>query len=74
MKIWHWIVLITIAVISFIGESTTSPDSEHAVQWWHSIPAFYVFYGFFGCIAIVVFSKALGKWFLQKREDYYDVP
>ena len=39
---------------------------------WEAVPGFYAWYGGLGCAAIVVVSKALGKWFLQKREDFYD--
>lgn len=39
---------------------------------WDRIPLFYAFFGFVGCIAIIVVSKALGKAFLQKDEDYYE--
>ena len=39
---------------------------------WEAIPGFYAWYGAAGCAAIVVVSKALGKWLLQKPEGWYD--
>lgn len=36
------------------------------------IPAFYSILGFVACIFIVVFSKTLGKIWLEKKEDYYE--
>lgn len=39
---------------------------------WEVVPGFYAWYGGLGCAAIVLVSKALGKWFLQKPEDFYD--
>lgn len=36
------------------------------------IPFFNALYGFIGCILIVLCSKALGHYWLQKRDDYYD--
>lgn len=39
---------------------------------WHHIPVFDALFGFAGCAAIIVVSKALGHRWLQKKEDYYD--
>jgi hypothetical protein len=47
--------------------------TQEAHHWWEKIPGFYVFFGFAGCVAIILISKALGKLLLQKKEDYYDV-
>jgi hypothetical protein len=44
----------------------------HPLFWWEHIPAFDAAFGFIGCIAIVLVSKALGHHWLQKDEDYYD--
>lgn len=38
----------------------------------HTWVGFYAFYGFMSCILIIVISKALGKLFLFKKEDFYD--
>jgi threonine/homoserine/homoserine lactone efflux protein len=72
MKQWHWILLCVVVVLSVIAEFIVPHDPGHAEHWWSVIPAFYAFFGFVGCVVIILFSKALGKWFLQKREDYYD--
>lgn len=39
---------------------------------WDKIPGFSAVYGFISCILIIVVSKALGKLWLSKPEDYYD--
>lgn len=36
-----------------------------------SRPLFDLFYGFAGCVLLVIFSKALGRFWLQRKEDYY---
>jgi hypothetical protein len=46
-------------------------ESLHALYWWHAVPGFDLFYGLLGCVAIVLISKAAGKWFLQRPQDYY---
>lgn len=68
MKTTHWILLGFLTVISFIAELTQDPH-----HWWEQIPGFYIIFGFVGCVVIILVSKALGKLFLQKEEDYYDV-
>ncbi len=35
------------------------------------IPGFSTVFGFIACVAIIVISKLLGKYWLQKPEDYY---
>jgi hypothetical protein len=68
MKRWHWWALGTLAAVSLAAEFIAPHDPAH---WWTVIPAFYMFFGFFGCLLIIFFSKALGKLFLQQSEDYY---
>lgn len=36
------------------------------------IPGFYAIFGAFSCWIIIVFSKYIGKKWIQKEEDYYD--
>ena len=45
---------------------------EHVHFWWEKIAVFDALFGFFGCIVIVLGSKALGHHGIQKDEDYYD--
>lgn len=45
---------------------------HHPEYFWHRLRWFDALYGVIGCLGIVLFSKALGKWFLQRPEDYYD--
>ncbi len=71
MKKWHWISLAFITLISLFIEFIFLADhpKEH---WWNYIPAFYILWGFAGCVGIIYISKWLGKLFLQKKENYYD--
>ncbi len=71
MKSWHWLALAVLTLLSVLGEFTMSHDPAHD-YWWTHIPLFFILYGFLGCVLIIVASKALGKLFLQKKEDYYD--
>jgi len=71
MKIWCWIVLGVITLISVFVAMNMPPDPAHD-YWWERIPVFYILYGFAGCVLIILFSKVVGKLFLQRKEDYYD--
>jgi len=46
--------------------------NEHVSFWWEGIPAFDAIFGFLGCILIIFGAKALGHYWLQRDEDYYD--
>jgi len=39
---------------------------------WQVLPFFSAAYGFVGCIVIILGSKGLGHYWLQKKEDYYE--
>lgn len=70
MKTWHWIVLGVITVISIIAQMLGEPGHSP----WSAIPAFWTIFGFVGCALIIIVSKAVGKYWVQRREDYYDEP
>jgi len=45
---------------------------KHPNYAWEKLPGSYAVYGFLSCAVIIAVSKALGRLWLQKREDYYD--
>ncbi len=47
-------------------------EKTHGAFTGHTWLGFYAFYGFVSCVLIIVISKALGKLFLFKKEDFYD--
>lgn len=63
-----WIALGAIIALSFLAEFT-----QEAHHWWENIPGFYIIFGFIGAMALILISRYLGKLFIQKNEDYYDV-
>jgi len=42
------------------------------LPWWHRTPAFHAVFGVVGCVLIVVVSKALGKFWLQRPEERFE--
>lgn len=67
-KSLKYILLISIGLCILIG-LFFRPENPHF--WWERIPAFDAIFGFFGCILLVVGTKALGHHWLHKDEDYY---
>ena len=39
--------------------------------WWHGFVGFDAIYGILGCLVTILFSKALGKLFIRRKDDYY---
>ena len=68
MKLWHWIVIGAIVGGSLIAEQLAHHEHHY---WFHDIPAYFVLYGFIGCVAIIYLSKWYGKYVVQRPEDYY---
>jgi hypothetical protein len=40
--------------------------------FWEKLPVFYALFGFFGCIVLIIVTKALGKFFIKRDENYYE--
>jgi len=45
---------------------------HHAPFFWDEIPGFSSVFGLAACVLIIAVSKVLGKFWLHKKEDYYD--
>ena len=57
-------------IIVFMLSFFTPTDEAHF--FWEKLPIFNILFGFACCILIIVVSKALGKLFIQKDENYYE--
>ncbi len=58
-----------LALVLALGFIAQPQQVQH---FWEKLPIFEAAFGFLGCLLIIFVSKALGRLFLQKREDYYD--
>lgn len=65
MKLFY--IVLVLLVVGDIFVPKTEPEFTG-----HTWVGFYAFYGFISCVLIIVISKALGKLFLFKKEDFYD--
>ena len=64
-----WIAIIVAMVLSIVAEVFV----HHEDAPWYMIKGFYAVFGFVSCVLIIVISKAIGRWFLDQPETYYDV-
>lgn len=71
MKMWHWMALILLTLLS-IGAQFLPQQGHGKAHWYDQIPGFWAAFGFAGCVLIIVVSKAAGKLWLQRKEDYYE--
>lgn len=65
-----WVVgVLSLAVITALSLTVPHHDVQFGIE---ATPAFYSWYGFVTCVAMVVFAKfVLGK-LLSRKDTYYD--
>ena len=68
----RWKIIVALLALVALAWGVAVRHSEDGTPWWETIGIFPAVYGFIGCLVIVLVSKLLGKWLLQRREDYYD--
>lgn len=61
-----YVILALTVLIDFVI------SRHHSYFPWDDIPGFSAVYGFVSCVLIVVVSKALGHFWLERSEDYYN--
>ena len=62
-------VLAAVVAALSIGLEVALHDDAHASLPWHAVPGFDLAFGMAGCFVIVEVSKALGKLWLQRRDN-----
>jgi hypothetical protein len=62
------VIAVTMVVSVLVDILTRGLEYD---EWWYPLPGFPAMLGLVGCIAIIVASKLLGYYWIQKREDYY---
>lgn len=64
--------LFVLALIAVADVIPAIVDKQHAHTRAEHLPAFWSFFGFIACVAIVYVSKWFGHAGIMTREDYYD--
>jgi len=70
MTLLKVLLLVSIVIVCFLGFLVHPGHESHYI--WEKIPVFEAIFGFIGCIVLIIFSKVLGHYLLEKRENYYD--
>ena len=70
MKLLKILLVASIVIVCCLG-FLVHPEHE-PFYFWEQIPVFEAIIGFIGCIVLIIFSKVLGRYFLERREHYYD--
>jgi hypothetical protein len=70
-RIWLMVFVAALA-LSFLADFLLRSGQEHGDFLWSYILGFFALFGFVACVIIVVVSKLLGHYWLQRKEDYYD--
>jgi hypothetical protein len=65
-----WSILLGLTLVGSLVMNFVGPAKEAKYIW--DTKTFFGIYGFFGCIVIIFVSKAIGKYWLQRSEDYYE--
>lgn len=66
------IILAGTLILSVVADFVLLGGEGHGKFWWSHLYGFFAVFGFVICLAIVLISKMLGGYWLQRREDYYD--
>ena len=68
-----WIIVFAASLIlSFAVDFLLNSGEGHGDFPWSRILGFFALFGFISCVAIIVISKLIGHYWLQRKEDYYD--
>lgn len=59
-------------LLSVAADSLLLSRAEQGEFWWSDLWGFFAVFGFVSCVALIVVAKALGRYWLQRTEDYYE--
>jgi len=64
------VVVFALDIVNLVQGWLGTSELRHAERSWEGLPGFYAFYGFVGCVFLVLVAKGMRK-FLMRDEDYY---
>jgi hypothetical protein len=71
MKVREAAVLAIAWGVAVGAEKLFLGDAAHGLGWWFHVTGFLAVFGFVVCLALAFFAKALGQYWLQRDERYY---
>ena len=70
MMVWKVLLPVSILIVCLLGFLVHPGHEPH--YFWEKIPVFEAIFGFIGCVALIIVAKILGRYLLEKQENYYD--
>jgi hypothetical protein len=70
LKLFKALLFVCILIVSSLGFLIHPKHTLH--YFWEKIPVSEAIFGFIGCVVLIIFAKALGRHFLERKETYYD--
>ena len=70
-RIWILVfiaIFILFVLIDFLGRN----GEGHGGLLGFHMPGLFALFGFIVCVALIVISKLIGHYWLQRKENYYD--
>ena len=69
-----WIIAGSLLLVVIFGLLDYFFPGRHEGHqfWWSHIPAFFLLFGFAGCMVLVLVPKFIAHHWLDRKEDYYD--
>ncbi len=65
------ILFVMAALVLSIAAERVFLGAHESHDWWTEIPGFFALFGFFACLTLIVLAKAMARYWLQRREEYY---
>lgn len=69
----RWLaILVAVLALSLLGEFALGGAGGHGEFWWSDIRGFFALFGFASALLLILIPRLVGRYWLQKRDDYYD--
>lgn len=66
------LLFVALFILSVLADFLLYGGVGHSGFLWFQFLGFFALFGFIACVIIVVLSKLLGHYWLQRKENYYD--
>ena len=64
--------IVILVLLSIVCDFIFPVEHEGSEFWWSYILGFFLLFGLIGCVILIVVSKLIGHYWLQRKEDYYE--
>ena len=72
MKRIRTLVFIAVFILFVLVDFLVRDGEGHGGLLGFHMPGLFALFGFIACVVLVVISKLIGHYWLQRKEDYYD--